>query len=385
MSVQPFEVNIALSVLEDLRKRLEMTRWPDQIPGAGWDYGTNLEYLKELAEYWRTEFDWKAQEAAINRFANFKTTIDGQTIHFIHERGKGPNPLPLLLSHGWPSTFLEFAKIIPLLTDPASYGGRAEDAFDVIVPSLPGFGFSDRPTERGMTTKKIAELWVRLMTEELGYKKFAAQGGDFGNIITDQIGLAHPETIVGLHMNHIPYTYGFLPAENLSPAEQAYKGKMMGWNYTEGGYAMIQGSKPQTLAYGLNDSPVGLAGWIVEKFRSWSDCDGDLENSFSKDELLANITLYWVTQTISSSVRIYFEKDPGSQGWSNQKPEIPRQQVPVGVAIFPKDILPPPKEFVERWFPGSRISFMPRGGHFAPQEEPELLARDIQEFFRPLR
>lgn len=336
---------------------------------------------QELAAYWQNEFDWTAQETAINQFKHYRAEVDGFGIHFIHEPGKGPNPMPLLLSHGWPSTFLEFSKIIPLLTDPASYGGKAEDAFEVIVPSLPGFGFSDRPGERGMSTTKIADLFARLVTEELGFKKFAAQGGDFGSSITEAIAMGFPDALTGIHMNDVPYHYAMQQVENPSPAVQEYLQQSQQWQWAEGGYAMIQSSKPQTLGYGLNDSPSGLAGWIVEKYRAWSDCDGDVEKRFSKDETLANVTIYWATQTITSSARLYYETG-AVMGESEDKG---KDRVPTAVNIFPKDILPPPPELVEGWFAGATITTMPRGGHFAAHEEPKLLAESIRDFYRPLR
>ena len=381
MTVQPFTVQVPQKILDDLQERLAHTRWPDEIQGGGWDYGTNLDYMKDLVQYWRTRFDWRAQEKYLNSFSHFRAEIDGFGLHFIHERGKGPSSLPLILSHGWPNTFCEMLKIIPLLTDPASHGGKAEDAFDVVVPSLPGYGFSDRPSERGMTGARIADLLTRLMTEELGYARFAAQGGDIGGGITEQLFLSHPDVVPGIHLNGVPFQHLLAKPDNLSQEEQKYLEQVGLWQMTEGAYNMIQATKPQTLAYGLNDSPTGLAAWIVEKFRAWSDCDGDVEKRFSKDELLTNIMIYWVTETINSANRFYYESahdfsSPRSSGKSDAK---------AAVAIFPKDILPSPRAWADRWFHLQQWTAMPRGGHFAADEEPELLAEDIRAFFRPLR
>jgi pimeloyl-ACP methyl ester carboxylesterase len=378
MSIQSFKIAIPQATLDDLRERLARTRWPDEVERAGWDYGTNSGYLKELVDYWQHEFDWRKQEAKLNKFAQFKAEVDGVGIHFIHERGKGPNPTPLILTHGWPDSFYRMHKIIPLLTDPASYGGDPADSFDVIVPSLPGYGFSDRPRERGMTRVRTAELWARLMTDVLGYQRFAAAGGDIGSGVTRLLALAHPELLVGIHLTDAGYPLSS-DQSDLSEAEKQYLSAVQQWVRREGAYAMIQSTKPQTLAYGLNDSPAGLAAWIVEKFRAWSDCDGDVERRFSKDELLTNIMIYWVTETINSSVRTYYEISP--------PPLQPGQhiEVPAGVAIFPKELTLPPREWAERSLRVERWTEMPRGGHFAALEEPELLAEDMRAFFHDFK
>ena len=381
MSTQPFKVDIPQATLDDLHQRLANTRWPDEIEDADWDYGTNLGYLKELANYWQHSFDWRKQESMLNGFAHFRADIDGLGIHFIHERGKGPNPTPIILTHGWPGSFFDMLKVIPLLTDPESHGGKAEDAFDVVVPSLPGYGFSDRPAQRGMTVSRIADIWVHLMTKELGYSHFAAQGGDWGSGVTEQLAVAHPDVLLGFHLNNMPYTRLFAHVANPSQNEKTYLAARDPWEFQEGGYAVLQGSKPQTLGYGLNDSPVGLAGWIVEKFRTWSDCVGDVEKRFTKDELLTTVMLYWVTETINSANRLYYESthdatSPGATGKSS---------VPAAIARFPKDILPAPREWAERWFNVQQWTAMPRGGHFAALEEPELLVEDIRTFFHGLK
>ena len=381
MDIQPFTINIAQSTLDDLRERLARTRWPDEVQGANWDYGTNLDYLKALVAYWQNQFDWREQEAKLNQFAQFRAKIDGFGIHFIHERGQGPKPLPIILTHGWPGSFVEMVKIIPLLTDPASHGGDPADSFDVIAPSLPGFGFSDRPTVRGMTTMKTAELWARLMMERLGYFRFAAAGGDIGAGVTQRLALAHPDLLVGIHLTYLGSAFVRPEQPDLSEAEQRYLHALQQWSLQEGAYSSLQSTKPQTLAYGLNDSPVGLAAWITEKFRTWSDCDGKVERRFSKDELLTNIMLYWVTETISSSVRIYYENAHASS------PLRPGQhiEVPAGIALFPKEISLPPREWAERSLRVQHWTQMPRGGHFAALEEPELLVGDLRAFFRSLR
>ncbi len=380
MDVRPFKVDIPGSVLEDLQERLEHTRWPDDSPDSGWEYGSNLAYVQELVEYWRTEFDWRAQEQAINRLAHYRTTVDGSGIHFIHERGKGPDPVPLLLTHGWPSTFTEMLKVIPLLTDPAANGGDAADSFDVIVPSLPGYGFSDLTIDRGVNVGRIADLWAELMTG-LGYTRFAAHGGDWGASITARLGHAHPDQAIGLHVTAVAAMPYLGPDPDLTDGERAFMQAREAWVQAEGGYAHIQGTKPQTLSYGLNDSPAGLAAWITEKFRTWSDCLGDVESRFTKDELLTNITIYWATGTINSSTRIYYEsrRDPWGLGQGE------RIEPPSAVARFPKDLGYPPREWAERVFNLQRWTEMPRGGHFAALEEPEMLVDDLRAFFRTLR
>jgi pimeloyl-ACP methyl ester carboxylesterase len=384
MSVQPFTIAIPQATLDDLRARLAHTRWPDEVEGAGWNYGANLSYMKELVAYWSEAFDWRSQEEKLNQFAHFKADVDGVGIHFIHERGKGPHPLPIILAHGWPDSFYRMHKIIPLLTDPASYGGDPADAFDVIVPSIPGYGFSDKVP--GATSIRTADLFARLMTDVLGYKRFAAGGGDIGARVTRLLALAHPEVLVGIHLTDIGFPNeptGTFPSDlsNPSPAEQRFLGSIGQWFMQEGGYAMLQSTKPQTLSYGLNDSPVGLAAWFVEKFRAWSDCAGDVEQRFSKDELLTQVMIYWVTETIASSTRLYYND-------AHTEPQLkPGQyiEVPAGVATFPKDLTWPPRESGERFLRVQRWTEMPRGGHFAALEEPQLLVEDVRAFFRPLR
>jgi len=383
MKVRPFTIAVENSVLDDLRQRLADTRWPDEIPNTGWDYGSNLAYIKELVDYWRTDFDWRAQEAELNAFNHFKSEVDGLDIHFIHEKGKGPNPIPLIITHGWPSCFFEMTKIIPLLADPASHGGDAADSFDVVAPSLPGFGFSDHAQDRGMEVQRVAGMWNKLMTQNLGYPKFGAQGGDIGSGVTARLGFAHSDTLYGIHLTSItrPTPYLGPGSKPVTDAEQALITQRDKWFQDEGGYNHIQGTKPQTLAYGLNDSPVGLAAWIVEKYRTWSDCGGDVEKSYTKDELLTIVTIYWVTQTISSSTRMYFENQ--KHLWTMEKDQ--KVPTPAGMAMFPQEISKPPREWGERSYHVRRWTEMASGGHFAALEEPQLLAEEVRAFFRDFR
>ena len=383
MEVRPFTIAVENSVLDDLRQRLADTRWPDEIPNTGWDYGSNLTYIKELVDYWRTDFDWRAQEAELNAFNHFKSEVDGLDIHFIHEKGKGPNPIPLIITHGWPSCFFEMTKIIPLLADPASHGGDAADSFDVVAPSLPGFGFSDHAQDRGMEVQRVAGMWNKLMTQNLGYPKFGAQGGDIGSGVTARLGFAHSDTLYGIHLTSItrPTPYLGPGSKPVTDAEQALITQRDKWFQDEGGYNHIQGTKPQTLAYGLNDSPVGLAAWIVEKYRTWSDCGGDVEKSYTKDELLTIVTIYWVTQTISSSTRMYFENQ--KHLWTMEKDQ--KVPTPAGMAMFPQEISKPPREWGERSYDVRRWTEMANGGHFAALEEPQLLAEEVRAFFRDFR
>ncbi len=381
-----FKVEVTQETLEDLQKRLANTRWTDEIENSKWEYGTNKAYLKELCDYWQHSFDWKKQEDYLNSFPNFKTTVDGVGLHYIHQKGEGKTSIPLLLIHGYPDSFVRFLKVIPLLTKADENGF----SFDVVVPSIPGYGFSDIPTEPGMNTKRVADLFVKLMTEELGYEKFAAQGGDWGCGITEQIALYHAGSLVGIHLTDVPFGHLLAPIEDASGAENKLLEDIKTWQQTEGGYAMIQGTKPQTLAYGINDSPVGMAAWIVEKFYAWSDWDGNVENAFTKDELLTNITIYWVTQTANSAFRLYHETMTAMmQSMYNPLNKLnpfdktgEKTDVPAAFAIFPKDISLPPKEFAERFFNVRQWTEMPKGGHFAAMEQPELLAEDIRKFVK---
>ena len=361
----PFTIAVPQAVLDDLRERLARTRFPDQPPGAPWAYGTDLGYLRELVSYWQTRYDWRKHEAELNGFRQFTAPVAGISVHFLHEEGRGPSPLPLILSHGWPGSVWEFHKIIPMLTDPARFGGDARDAFTVVAPSLPGYGFSFAPGQARFGITEIADAWAQLMTDVLGYRRFAAQGGDWGGFITSRLGAAYPERLAGIHVNLLSLRRDLPRPDKPTPEERAYLDDLGKWLREVTGYQWIQGTKPQTLAYGLTDSPAGLAAWIVEKFRTWSDCGGDVERSFSKDELLTNVMLYWVTGAIGSSF------------W--------RIEVPTAYADFPKEIIRPPRSWAERVYNIKRWTVMPSGGHFAALEEPRLLAEDIRAFFRDLR
>lgn len=387
-NVQPFTITVPQEALDDLYLRLSLTRWTDEVPGAGWDYGANLAYMKELVAYWQDSFDWRQRERELNALPHFRATIDGINIHFIHQRGNGPQPFPLILTHGWPSSFFEMLKVLPMLTDPASYGGDPADAFDVVIPSLPGYGFSERPLVPEQSGRPfMAERWLHLMRDVLGYSRFGAHGGDIGGGVTCQLGRLYPQQVAGIHLNGIsiaPYLGPDAPA--LSEKERAYYAEVARWDAEEGAYSAIQETKPQTLSYGLNDSPVGLAAWIVEKFRAWSDCDGDVERHFSKDDLLTNISLYWFTQSINSSFGpyyVYSNKFDESIHGPLRKGE--RVETPCAVSLFPKNIDRPPRELGERVYNLQRWTEMPRGGHFPAHEEPELLVADIRTFFRSLR
>ena len=305
MSPGKFVVHVPQQTLDDLQARLARTRWADEID-AGWTLGTDGNELRALVDYWVGVFDWRRQEDAMNRFAHFRAELNGFNVHFIHERGVGDRPLPIVLTHGYPDSFLRFAKIIPMLTHPEAHGADPADAFDVVVPSLPGFAFSDKPTKPGAIFR-VGDLWHTLMTDVLGYERFAAHGGDWGSTVTEQLARSHARSVVGVHLTDVPFWHLFQKPTDLSRDEQRYIDATTKWQQKEGAYALIQGTRPYTLARGLNDSPAGLASWIVDKFHAWSDCDGDVENAFTKDELLTNVTLYWVTETIGSSFLPYYD------------------------------------------------------------------------------
>jgi pimeloyl-ACP methyl ester carboxylesterase len=381
VQAEPFRIAIDEAVLADLRERIARTRWPDQIVGIGWAQGTELSALREVLEHWGTRFDWRRHERDLNRFAHFRAQLEGLRVHFIHERGRGPRPLPLVLTHGWPSSFVEMTRIIPLLTDPAAHGASADDAFDVVVPSLPGIGFSERPGSTGMTKSRIVQLWHELMTGVLGYTRYGARGGDIGAGVTSWLGFDHPEHVVGIHVSDVLQPFAGAGAPPLSDAERAFVEAEARWAEDEGAYDHLQRTRPQTLAYGLTDSPAGLAAWIVEKLRSWSDCGGELSRRFSLDDVSTLLTIYWATGTIGSANRLYYDRDRPPRHLGPGQ----RVNVPVAVALFPADIDQPPREWAERAYDLRRFKRMERGGHFAAFEEPELLAADLREFFRPLR
>lgn len=379
--VTPFTIDIPDAAIIDLQARLQQTRLPDQITNTSWEYGTDIRYLEELLAYWQNEFDWRKQEAALNRFSQFKTRIEGLDLHFIHERSSHENAIPLLLVHGWPGSISEFTHILPQLTEPADQA----DAFHVIAPSLPGFGFSDRPTTSGYSPEHIATMLAALM-QVLGYERYAIAGGDWGAIINRHLANHYPERLIGMHSNMI---LAGAPADeeqrnNISNEERELRETRMAYMENERAYQQIQGSKPQSLGYGLNDSPAGLAAWIVEKFHGWTDmpqgADGDLDDYFSKDDLLTNVSIYWFTETITSSARIYYEN-------RNTPPEkaIEYINVPTGAAIFPAEIFITPRAWAEAAYDLRHWTVMPRGGHFAALEQPELYVNDVREFFRLLR
>lgn len=384
MHAEPFRVSVDREVLSDLRRRLAATRLPKPTVNPATGDGISVEYMAELIAYWYAGFDWEAEEQRLNRWRHFRATIEGVRVHFIHERGHGPRPLPILVTHGWPGSFVEMQKIIPLLIDPASHGGRESDAFDVVVPSIPGFGFSELPANRhGLNAFEIANIWNQLM-QGIGYQRFGVQGGDFGASINTAIGLRHPSSLIGMHLNYIPGSYSPCLDPECAPLteqETAFQGDARAWYDTDGAYAHVQRTRPRTLAYGLEDSPVGLAAWLVEKFDEWGDCAGRISTRFTKDELLSNVMIYWVTQTAYSASRLYVEMRDNPLTFG-PKDYI---DVPVGIARLPREAPFPPRSWVERGYRVERWTEFPSGGHFAAMEEPERLVEDVRSFFRPLR
>ena len=381
MPIAPYEIPCSDAAVVDLRRRLGETRWPDEIAGSRWEYGVELPYLREICSYWQNRFDWRHHVSELSKLHHYRFERDGLGIHFVHERSAARSAVPLIITHGWPGSFLEMLKLIPLLTAP-----RRDDpdgvSFDVVIPSLPGFGFSDRPAEPGMNSERIADLWAALMSE-LGYGRFGVQGGDFGASVATFLGLRYAGRVLGIHLNYIPGSYvpSLESGPPLSDEERQSLADGDRWYQENGAYAHVQSREPQTLGCALNDSPVGLAAWILEKFRLWADCDGDLARRFTNEELLANVTLYWMTQTITSSSRLYLEtrKHP-----VHMKPNE-RVAVPCAVARFPLESPFPTRSWIERGYNVQRWTAMPRGGHFAAMEEPDLLAADIRAFFGELQ
>lgn len=379
MDLTPFRVEATDEELADLRRRLAATRWPDQIPGSGWDYGTDEGYLRELCWYWESKFDWRRVEAGINQWPQFLTTIDGQRIHFVHARSPEPSATPLLLVHGWPGSVLEFLKVLRPLTDPEAYGGSTADAFHVVCPSIPGYGWSGPTRERGWDPTRTAAAFTQLM-HGLGYARFGVQGGDWGSTIAVQLASDFPDRLVGMHLNFV-ISAGPQPEDGEPTAEEAeILAKAKAYSPAEEGYVAIQSTKPQTIAYALNDSPAGLASWIVEKFRTWTDCNGDVESVLTRDEILAGVTAYWLTQTAGSSARLYYEAFKSG----NIPPAAERIDLPVGCAIFPAEMYQSSRRWAERHYNVQRWTKMARGGHFAAMEQPEALVTDIQAFFRQI-
>jgi pimeloyl-ACP methyl ester carboxylesterase len=379
-AVERFTVSISDEQLRDLKSRLSATRWPDSVQGGGWRYGADLDYMCELRDYWLEEFDWRREEARMNQFCHYKAQIDELNIHFIHERGEGKNSLPLLITHGWPGSFLEFLKMIPLLSTPSHFGRSPSDSFDVIVPSLIGFGFSSPSIRPGCNTIQIAKLWHGLMLK-LGYARYVVQGGDIGAAVSTRLAMLYPDHVKAVHLNYIPGSYEPFVESDKTAAERNFADSISQWAKEHGAYSHVQSREPQTLGIALNDSPMGLAAWIVPKFREWSDCGGDVERKFTKDELLSHVSLYWFTQTAASSFRMYFENSLAPLRLKQNERVLP----PCGIARFPKEIAFPPREWVERGYNVIRWTEMPRGGHFAAAEEPELLAEDLRALFRPFR
>jgi microsomal epoxide hydrolase len=387
----PFTIAVPDDVLVDLRARLGQTRWPNQLRGADWDYGTELGYLQELCAYWRERYDWRAHEARLNRWEQFVTEIDGQPLHFIHARSPQPDARPLLISHGWPGSIVEFVHVIDRLRDPLAHGGTAEDAFHVVCPSLPGYGFSGPTLEPGWGPDRMARALAELM-RRLGYRRYGAQGGDWGAIITTRLGALDPEHLSGIHLNMVlagmPPGFDFA---TLSQAEQTALAEGAAFFEDGSGYLQIQGTRPQSVGYALDDSPAGLAGWIVEKFRAWTDCADEkgvrhVEHAVSRDDLLTNLTVYWVTRTATSSARLYYEAHLPRQIRTGQVGgAASRIEVPTGCALYPGEIMRPPRAWAEAAYNVVRWAEMPRGGHFAALEEPELFVDDVRAFFRALR
>ncbi len=368
---KPFRLQVPDAAIADLRERLARTRWPDEPPLAPWSSGTSVAYLKALVEYWRNGFDWRAQEAKLNALPQYTVPIRGIDLHFIHVPGTGKNPMPLLLSHGWPGSVLEFLKLIPLLTE----------QFTIVVPSLPGYTMSFKPGQERFGVEEIAAILAELMTDVLGYEKFAAQGGDWGAFVCSRLGVDFPRRLYGIHLNLLAVRRDPKAAADASPEEKKYLGELAIWLKEETGYQWIQGTKPQTLAFGLTDSPAGLAAWLVEKFRSWTDCNGNPESALGRDEMLAGISLYWFTGAIGSSFWPYYARM--HRPWPI--PEGTTVDVPTGYAAFPKEILRPPRTLAARAYTDiRRWSVMPRGGHFAAMEQPQALAREIRAFFASL-
>lgn len=382
-AIRPFRINVSEDDLEDLRWRLARTRWPDELPEVGWRYGVPVGYLKELAEYWRTSYDWRKYEAELNVFAQFTTQIDGANVHFLHVRSTEPGALPLIVTHGWPGSIVEFLNIIGPLTDPRAHGGDPADAFHLVIPSIPGYGFSGPTHDVGWTTARVAKAWAELMSR-LGYERYGAQGGDWGAFVSPELGRIDPDHVVGVHVNAA--TVGFIPFGPVDPnelatftdAEKARLGRLEKFMADMNGYFQIQATRPQTLAYGLSDSPAGQLAWIVEKFKEWTDSSAELpEDAVGRDHLLTNVMLYWLTGTAASSARLYYE-NMHSPSW-DQGPS----RTPTGVAVFAEDVA------IRRYGEGGNNivhwSDFERGGHFAAMEVPDLLIGDVREFFRGLR
>ena len=376
-AIRPFRIDIPSTELDDLRDRLARTRWPDQLPDVGWDYGIALDDVRELAEYWRTTYDWRVFEDRLNGFGQFTTVIDGQTVHFLHVRSASPGALPLIMTHGWPGSVVEFTEVIGPLTDPGAHGGDRGDAFHMVVPSIPGFGFSGPTRERGWNVNRVARAWDELM-RRLGYPRYGAQGGDWGSSISRELGVLVPEHLVGVHLNMLTPVMPADPPSDLSDADLARVERLQTFRRTGRGYGAIQSTRPQTVGYGLTDSPAGQLAWIAEKFGEWTD--GGLPGAVDRDQMLTNISVYWLTRTAGSSARLYYEAARAGS-WGAPAPS----SAPTGVAVFPAEIAAPVRRLAELSNHIVHWTEFDRGGHFAAMEEPELLVGDVREFFRAFR
>ncbi len=379
--IKPFKINISNDVLESIYNKVKKYPWHEMPNDGDWQYGTNLNYMKEISKYWVNEFNWRKHEAEINKFSNFKTIINDIDLHFIHEKGSGLNPMPLLLCHGWPGSIVEFFKIIEQLAHPERFGGKEEDSFDVIVPSLPGFGFSGR-SSRPIGPRKMADILNSLMVKELNYKNYLAQGGDFGGAISTWLGYDYPKTCSAIHINIMIVRHGDGPQ---TKEEKDWEVRFEKDQLMENGYRIQQATKPQTLSYAMMDSPIGVAAWMIEKMNGWSDIkSNDIESVYSKDTLLKNIMVYLVTKTFNTASWIYYGRR--EEGGRFLPKDGHRIEVPTAAALFPKEYLEwPPKSYAERIYNIKRWTKMPKGGHFAALEQPDLLIKDIREFAKTLR
>jgi epoxide hydrolase len=376
--IKPFRLAVSDDILSELRARLDNTRWPEAELVDDWSQGAPLAWIQDMCRYWAHGYDWRASEARLNRFAQYTTELDGLDIHFVHVRSPHADAMPLLITHGWPGSIVEFHKVIEPLTNPTAFGGRAADAFHVVCPSLPGFGFSAKPTSTGWGLSKIAGAWAQLMSR-LGYARFGAQGGDWGSAVTSALGAMDPEHCIGIHITLAMGTRPNVQGEPTPEETRALKG-MKYYVDWDSGYSKQQATRPQTLGYALTDSPAGQAAWILEKFWAWTDCNGHPENIFSRDELLDNVMMYWATASAASSARLYWES------FGKRRGPMPQVTVPTGVAVFPKEIITP----VRRWMEANFVNIqhwteMPRGGHFSAFEQPALFVEDVRTFFKTLR
>jgi pimeloyl-ACP methyl ester carboxylesterase len=379
--IKPFKVNIPDKVLKEINAKVKNYPWHEMPSDGGWKYGSNLDYMKEISSYWGKDFDWRKHEAEINKFSNFTTVVDEIEMHFIHEKGSGSNPTPLLLMHGWPGSVIEFIHIIEKLAHPEKFGGNVEDAFDVIVPSLPGFGFSSRPS-KPIGPRKMAAILNKLMIEKLEYKNYLAQGGDWGATIANWIGYDHSKNCKAIHINCLTMRH---PGGTKTKEEEEWQKRFDKDQVMQDGYRTQQATKPQTLSYGMMDSPVGVAAWIIEKMYFWSDLKNeDIESVYSKDTLLANIMVYVVTKTFNTASWIYYgRREEGGRFFPNDFKKI---KIPTAAAIFPAEMSEwPPRSYVDRIFNITQWTEMPSGGHFAAMEEPELLIKDIVKFAKTIR